>query len=282
MPELLTPEDCVAQAYLSPLRSCRPLQQGLSHRSFQLILTDGTTRYLRIDRPQSKPWVDRQHEHACLVAASEQGLTPELYYVDQQQRFFLSEYVTEQPALQPSVQQLIELTQGVATLPVCRTMDQQQRLAVYKTQARKAISQRIGAQLAGLQVEFEQIVELGEQALAQLSRYCWPVIPSFLDWHRGNVLMTPERAYLVDFEYLALSEMPLELASLQRSGLVSASDWPELKASFEQRYGASVTKAQLDQACCLYRVMCYCWYWAVMPSEAAEPTRALVRQLLPK
>ncbi|GGA62903.1 hypothetical protein GCM10011369_00210 [Neiella marina] len=279
MLEQLTPADCAAEANLGPLRSCRQLQQGLSHHSFHLQLADRSALFLRIYRPLRKPWIERSHELSNLMVASEQGLTPELLFIDEKQRYFISRYVEDVPMEQPSLPQIMEMIDLVAALPVTRMMNQQQRFDIYVQQARQAMASLSTDQVAPLNIELESVVELGKQALAQLHQYYWPVIPSFLDWHRGNVLMTSERAYLVDFEYLALSEMPLELASLQLSGLVSTTDWPKLQAAIEQLYGVKVADAQLGDARCLYRVMCYCWYWAVMPNEAAEPTRELVRLL---
>ncbi|MBW8192540.1 hypothetical protein K0504_15985 [Neiella marina] len=271
----LTPAQCAAAAGLAGPIQWSAIETGLSHDSFHVRDAAGTSYFLRIYQAARKPWLNRPHELKVQAEASQQGLTPKLTYLDDQQRFFFSEYVEDDTSASLTLAQLTSLIERVGDLPVHFAMKQADRLTHYIHQAERQFSATLGPKSD----EWQRVVAIGKQAVSELDNQCWPQVPSFLDWHRGNLLLTKQTAYLVDFEYLVLSELPLELASLKLSELLPSADWPALKSAAEQQYGATVPDETISIAERLYWAMCYCWYWAVSPETAAEPTLRVVRQL---
>lgn len=277
--EALSPQQCAELAGLGTPQSCQPIDAGLSHDSYQLQMACGRRYFIRLYRWQRKPWLNRQHELTMLAHASELGITPKLIYADPELRFFISHFVDNDPSATLSLEQLIELVQRINQLPVSFSMGLTDRLNLYVQQAEQLFAFSPRPQSQPPRGEWQQVVSLGQSAISVLRQQQWPQVPSFLDWHRGNVLIDNQRAYLVDFEYLVLSELPLELASLKLSELYPMHDWSKLKAFVESLYGIQVSEQMLASAEQLYWLMCYCWYWAVAPETAAEPTRKVARQL---
>ncbi|MFQ6370477.1 phosphotransferase [Shewanella sp. YIC-542] len=71
-----------------------PQSLGLSNQSFRLQFQHNAL-LLRLNSPVTDKICNRDNEIACWQAAQHAGLAPEIYWVDPQKRFYLSEWISE-------------------------------------------------------------------------------------------------------------------------------------------------------------------------------------------
>lgn len=206
---------------------------------------------------------DMAREQACLAIAADQGLAPSLIYA----------------------QNGITVMQKVEGSPIGRLTPRQSdplgRLAGLLRKLHSGPAFPEGPKLPEMMADLQTNLPDLPAILAERVGACWPRLealgrpaPCHLDLNPSNILATPERIYLVDWEVACQNEPYLDLAQL---GVWVCRDQAEREYLLESYLGHSPGREHLERMQ-LARVLALCFYASAFHLVARMQARAWVDQ----
>jgi thiamine kinase-like enzyme len=224
------------------------LSGGRSNRSF-LLGSDISRLVLRINGPGAfLPGADRSTEAGVWQAASEHGIAPSLVYADRQNRFLVSAYIENNLPASPTSDVAI-INQALAVLKTCHQLQVSAPAIDYTTHIER----------------YWQIIETGKRPPDPLLRQQRKPMQTLLETllhsdtptglcHHDpvseNFVGSPERLYLIDWEYAATGLQIMDYAAF-------ASEWQIDHATIQARTG--LDPENLNMAKALYEYLCALW-----------------------
>ena len=221
---------------------------GLSNRSF-LMGTNESRMVLRLNGSDSiLPGADRHKETAIWHAASQQGIAAPLLYVDEQDRFLVSAYISnslpsQAPFKDVFTDQAFDLLKRCHQLEVTApTIDYGNHIDRYWQiiETREQVSNPdLLKQRTPMQTLLNTLINSNPP-----TGLCHhdPVVANFV----GN----PERLYLIDWEYAAHGMLVMDYAAL-------AIEWQIDDSTVLAKTG--IEQASLNTAKKIYRYLCKLW-----------------------
>lgn len=226
----------------------RELGGGRSNRSF--LLESGSEKFvLRINAAATAlPNPDRAVEARVWRAASEAGIAPPLIHADSAGEFLVSTFIEselpEHPQRDPEIAaQALELLRRIHQLDILvPVIDYAAHISAYW--------QRIENRPLAVNPDLLEQREPMRELLLDLCAGAYPQALCHHDLVIENFVGTPERLYLIDWEYAALGLVVMDYAALQV-------EWDIDEDSITRQSGFD--PELLSQAKSLYRYMCELW-----------------------
>jgi thiamine kinase len=225
-----------------------PLSGGRSNRSF-LLDSDGSRMVLRLNGPDSLlPGAKRSSEIRIWKAASKQGLAPPLLHADRQNRFLVSTYIRNDLPTEPQHTGAY-VDQALKLLDRCHQLEVDAPLIDYRSHLERylqIIEKR--QQTAGT-----DLIKQQEPMNATLTSLINSNPQTGLCHHdpvTANFVGSPERLYLVDWEYAAKGLLAMDYAAF-------ATEWKldnEIILARTHISGESLAAAKT-----LYQYLCELW-----------------------
>ena len=224
------------------------LSGGRSNRSF--LLDSGIGRLvLRINGAGSSlPGADRSNEATVWRAASEHGIAPALVFVDNRHQYLVSTYIESTLPADPQTDKVI-LDQALKVLKTCHQMDVSAPGIDYARHighywqmieaGKKPHDPRLDRQRKPMQSTLESLIS--SNTPTGLCHHD-PVIANFVG--------TPDRLYLVDWEYAATGLQIMDYAAF-------ATEWHIDDATIQAKTG--LDRDHLKMAKALYGYLCMLW-----------------------
>lgn len=188
------------------------LSGGRSNRSF-LLVADDAKMVLRINNEATRlPGIERNKEARIWQTASAAGIAPPLLYVDHQGEFLVSQYIENQPPLNPAINedlidQAFDLLQRCHRLAVgTKTIDYADHIEQY-WKIIAASGQSLNPALHELRQPMHALVNKLQQSHAQTGLCHHDLVTA-------NFVGGPERLYLIDWEYAAHGFIIMDYAAL--------------------------------------------------------------------
>lgn len=232
----------------------RTLGAGLSNQSY--LLQAGDTRLaLRINNCDGRlPGIDRQREADIWQAAFEAGIAPALLHA--QDRYLVSAFVAGDTC--HSAEQVFRLLEKCHAIKIdTPQLDYAQHIQTYWARIEQSAITQSGTEQTGKPIEQALINERQAmmECLLTLSAQQQAPVLCHHDPVMANVVGSPKRLYLIDWEYAAKGMAVLDYAAL-------AVEWGFSDAKICAR--TDVRLHSLILAKKLYRYMCQLW-------QAAQP-----------
>ena len=224
------------------------LTGGRSNRSF-LLDSDGRRMVLRLNGANSLlPGANRSSETGIWQAASEQGIAPPLLHVDEQAGFLVSTYICNSLPPEPLLNEnFVEL--AIELLNRCHQLDVDVPDIDYASHIeqywQKIESKNhpgnpaLAEQREPMRITLEAL--LNSTASTGLCHHD-PVVANFVG--------TPEKLYLIDWEYAARGLLVMDYAAL-------ATEWDIDDATIQKQTG--IKPELLSNAKALYGYLCSLW-----------------------
>lgn len=227
------------------------LSGGRSNRSF-LLDSDIGRLVLRINGAGAfLPGADRSTEAGVWQAASEHGIAPPLVHADRQNRFLVSAYIESKLPASPT-SDIVIINQALAVLKTCHQLQVSAPAIDYTAHIER----------------YWQIIETGKRPpdplLRQQRKPMQTLLESLLhsDTPTGlchhdplseNFVGSPERLYLIDWEYAATGLQIMDYAAF-------ASEWQIDDTTIQAKTGFE--PEHLEMAKALYKYLCSLWHAA--------------------
>ncbi|BFM10544.1 hypothetical protein R50072_06970 [Simiduia litorea] len=250
-------------AGITQLKLVAPLGMGTSNQNF-LANSHGESWVLRVNNPLTNKLCPRDNEVACWRIAEAAGLAPELKFVSQDFRYYLSRYIDTEKTWQqqhqchPRAAQLLGQLLGKLSklaLPKHRVTPRSQwcfyqKEIVNRSAKLRPLLQTVAKEILALDSRVEAIINRLEQT--QSLRFC------HRDLNPHNLLLEKNRLLCIDFEYACSSDPRLELAAMLAHHKLgdSQQDWliqDQLKGVEQERHQT------LQDANFLYWLFTACW-----------------------
>ena len=274
------------------------LTHGLSNQNylFRELLT-GKAWVLRVNSAASSHICDRGAEVTNWLIAAKKGLAPSLYYVSQDMKYYLSEYIEQDtglwgclntaksayPLLEESVLwpdadlALLSLLTQLSELPC-----PENSLSVSK---QWAIYQESMQDMASV-MEFSSITEhwhechhalislqdIIRQWLSKLDKCATAEQYSHRDLNPHNLLLREGKLYCIDFEYACSSHPLFDLAGVLSSHALSSSQRHHLIDAYLTNHPklTSTARDSLPDAINIYWVFAACWSLLMAADEVGN------------
>ena len=225
-----------------------PLDGGRSNRSY-LLESDGQKMVLRLNGEASLlPGANRSPEIKIWQAASQQGIAPPLIYVDEDALYLVNTFIPNQlPATPPLDKTYID--QALSLLNRCHQLKVDAPIINYASHIEHywQIIESKNTLLNPALIEQREPMRLMLETLLSSSAQTGlchhdPVIPNFVG--------TPNRLYLIDWEYAAHGLLVIDYAAL-------STEWGIDDATILARTG--IEPELLTMAKSLYKYLCELW-----------------------
>ena len=222
------------------------LAGGLTNQSY-LINADGTQMVLRVNSPNSDALgINRLHEKIILEKVSLLGLCPEVYYVDT--NICLSQFVGENYWEDITAQQVSKRQRLLTALNKIHNIECDLPSRDY----RRYINHYWHGVLA-LDIKLaDEIYREREFLLTVIDEFSrQPAVLTHHDLVTNNVIDGASQLYILDWEYAAMGQAELDMASLIREWDLSIQDLNSL----------NYRRDKLDVALRLYDHIYQLWYF---------------------
>lgn len=225
----------------------RELTAGRTNRTF-LLDADGYKVVMRINAPANAlPGVDRARETVVWQAVHKAGLAPPILYIDEKNRFLVSEYIDGQSFDGPDVDEslidrLVSLLATTHNIEIdLPTFDYAEHIDRYwqLIDTRRALNDTV------LLTERRQMQELVSEISAAVD-----IGVCHHDPVRSNFIFCADQLYLLDWEYAARGFIAMDYAAL-------AVEWKLGDAEILDR--VSLEPVVLEKAKTLYLYLCRLW-----------------------
>lgn len=224
------------------------LNGGLSNRSY-LLKSDIGKLVLRINGPGSLlPGANRNDEINIWKAAAKQGIAPTLIFVDPQYRYLVSTYINSDLPAKPQFDKAI-IDQAFSLLKSCHQLDVKASSINYVNHI-EHYWQIIEAKNQPINPDLIKQRKPIQQTLDSLLQSNTPTGICHHDPVKANFVGTPDRLYLIDWEYACNGLQIMDYAAL-------ATEWLFDDDTILKRTGfnpESLTKAKV-----LYGYLCDLW-----------------------
>lgn len=229
-------------------RILKPLSAGQSNQSF-LLISDSTKLVLRLNQSERfLPGENRDHETAIWQLSSEQGISPTLDYVDKDRRFFISRYIDNELPSEPPFNDSY-VNQALDLLEKCHQLDIKPPQIDYQEHIQN-YWQQLESKNPALNSDLQNQRPLIQAALNQLITSQTPTGLCHHDPIPANFIGTPERLYLIDWEYATTSLIIMDYAAL-------AIEWNLEDKTILNR--TTFDPTLFNQAKTLYTALCTLW-----------------------
>ena len=226
----------------------RQLNGGLSNQSY-LLKSDIGKLVLRINGTSSLlPGPNRSDEINIWKTAAKQGIAPPLIFVDPEYRYLVSTYISNNLPLEPQLNPTI-VDQAFSLLKSCHQLEVKASSINYFNHI-DHYWQLIEAKNQPIDPDLIQQRKPIQQTLYSLLTSNTPTGICHHDPVKANFVGTPDRLYLIDWEYAATGLQIMDYAAL-------ATEWQFDDDTILKRTGfnpESLTKAKV-----LYGYLCDLW-----------------------
>ena len=226
----------------------QPLSGGLSNRSF-LLDSEGTRMVLRLNGTTSLiPYANRNHETDIWQAASKQGIAPPLLYVDKDAKYLVSAYIENHLPPQPQLDKTF-IDQAFKLLKRCHQLNIEAPSIDYAShieQYWKIIESKDHQANPALNNQREPM----RAALDALINSDTPTGLCHHDPVVANFVGSPDRLYLIDWEYAAHGLLVMDYAAL-------AIEWGI--DDITVLANTKIKPESLSTAKALYKYLCELW-----------------------
>jgi thiamine kinase-like enzyme len=224
------------------------LNGGRSNQSFLLDSNIGKL-VLRINGTGSLlPGANRNDEINIWKAAAKQGFAPPLVFVDPEYRYLVSTYINNRLPPQPQLNTAV-IDQAFNLLESCHQLDVKASSINYSSHI-EHYWQIIEAKNQPINLDLSNQRKPIQQTLNSLLNSNTPTGICHHDPVKANFVGTPDRLYLIDWEYAANGLQIMDYAAL-------ATEWQIDDATILSRTGFNQTS--LTQAKALYEYLCTLW-----------------------
>ena len=224
------------------------LNGGRSNQSFLLDSNSGKL-VLRINGTGSLlPGANRNDEINIWKAAAKQGIAPPLVFVDPENQYLVSTYINNRLPPQPQLHTAV-IDQAFNLLESCHQLDVKASSINYASHI-EHYWQIIEAKNQPINRDLRNQRKPIQQTLDSLLNSKTPTGICHHDPVKANFVGTPDRLYLIDWEYAANGLQIMDYAAL-------ATDWQIDDATILSRTGFNQTS--LTQAKALYEYLCTLW-----------------------
>ena len=224
------------------------LNGGLSNQSF-LLQSDIGKLVLRINGKGSfLPGANRSDEINIWNAAAKQDIAPPLIYVDSENQYLVSKYTNNKLPSKPQLNTAV-VDQAFSLLESCHQLDVKASSIDYSShiehywQIIEAKNQPINPDLIKQRKPIQQILD-------SLLNSSTPTGICHHDPVTANFVGTPDRLYLIDWEYAANGLQIMDYAAL-------ATEWQIDDATILAR--TDFNPESLTKAKALYQYLCALW-----------------------
>ncbi|MBX6321761.1 MAG: phosphotransferase family protein [Rhodospirillaceae bacterium] len=197
---------------------------GLTNRTFRIELA-GEAYALRLPRPGSAAYIDRQAEAHNTRLAAELGLAPPVVFFDSADGVMLTRFVPGAEALTPqALRAPARLAAAAALLRRLHGSGRRFRGAMHLFSMLDRYLRLAGPAAPGASA-LARLRAMARPVEAALAVRPEPFVPCHVDPSPQNFLAAGDRLYLIDWEYAAMCEPLWDLAGLSNeAGLDAAAD----------------------------------------------------------
>ena len=226
----------------------RQLDGGLSNQSY-LLQSDIGKLVLRINGTGSMlPGAKRSDEINIWKAADKQGIAPALIFVDPKYRYLVSKYINTKLPPKPQLNTTV-VDQAFSLLESCHRLNVKASSINYLKHI-EHYWQIIEAKNQPINPDLIKQRKPIQKTLDSLLKSKTPTGICHHDPVTANFVGTPDRLYLIDWEYAANGLQIMDYAAL-------ATEWQIDDATILKRAGFN--KASLTKAKALYEYLCALW-----------------------
>jgi thiamine kinase-like enzyme len=224
------------------------LDGGLSNQSY-LIQSDIGKLVLRINGKGSLlPGADRSDEINIWKAADKQGIAPALIYVDPDNQYLVSKYIDSKLPPKPQLSTAV-VDQAFNLLESCHQLDVKASSINYSSHI-EHYWQIIEAKNQPVNPDLTKQRKPIQQTLDSLLNSNTPIGICHHDPVTANFVGTPDRLYLIDWEYAANGLQIMDYAAM-------ATEWQIDDATILKR--TKFKPQLLTKAKAVYRYLCVLW-----------------------
>lgn len=257
------------------IHEIRPIQKGYTNRSFRFVC-NGKAYVYRTPGQISADWIDRKTEKKALELAKMLGIDDSYIYEDPDAGWKISEFVDITEAFsfsnQAHLEKLCLLLRKLYEKPLsCGKSMDYLREAVQLTQRIKTIDED-ACLVAMRQLPVIQVID------QQLKADGWTVQMAHNDLYEDNLLISGDRLYLIDWEYVGDTDVGYDLCKLFVKNNAEGADIDKWLSIY---YGRMPSAEERRHIVGCAAVAFYYWYvWALYMTKRGNDYSDLMLQYL--
>lgn len=216
-----------------------PLEGGITNRNYR-VNVGGASFHVRIAGENTEILgIDREHEHAAHLKASQAGLAPEVVYFIRPEGYLVTRFINgrsipaEELRQPENLQRLTEILRRIHSMPeIPGTFNAFQVVRDYADIARR--------QNVSFPENFDWLIGQMNAAESALNAHPLTLRPCHNDLLNGNFLLT-DWLYILDWEYAGMGDIFFDLANFSNNHELS----PEQDRLLLHSYFGEVTSRHL-------------------------------------